>query len=78
MRIISMNTGWRYAHLGRGDWREITLPHDAMLSEERTEDSAGGTNTGFFAACDYEYEKTLPRRRTPRILRSRACITGQR
>ena len=59
MRIISMNTGWRYAHLGRGDWREITLPHDAMLSEERTEDSAGGTNTGFFAACDYEYEKTF-------------------
>jgi beta-galactosidase len=59
MRIISMNTGWRYAHLGRGDWREITLPHDAMLSEERTEDSAGGTNTGFFAACDYEYEKNF-------------------
>lgn len=59
MKRISWNEGWRYAHLGKEDWQEITLPHDAMLCEDRTEDSAGGTNTGFFAAHDYVYEKTF-------------------
>lgn len=59
MRIISMNTGWRYAHLGQEDWQAVTLPHDAMLPEPRTEDSAGGTNIGFFEAHDYVYEKTF-------------------
>ncbi len=62
MKIISMNTGWRFAHLGENDWQEVTLPHDAMLSEPRTADSPGGTNTGWFAARDYEYvtEFTAP------------------
>ena len=59
MRIISMNTGWRYAHLGQEDWQAVTLPHDAMLSEPRAGDSAGGTNTGFFEARDSVYEKTF-------------------
>ena len=57
MRTISFNTGWRYAHPGREDWQEVTLPHDAMLSEPRSGDSAGGTNTGWFEASDYEYRK---------------------
>lgn len=57
MQTISFHDGWRYAHLGQGDWQEVTLPHDAMLSEPRTEQSPGGTNTGWFACRDYEYEK---------------------
>ncbi len=55
MTRIPFNEGWRCAHLGENDWQEITLPHDAMLSEPRTEDSAGGTNTGWFGGHDYEY-----------------------
>ena len=35
----------------------VTLPHDAMLAEERSQTSAGGTNTGWFAGYDYLYEK---------------------
>ncbi len=59
MQIIPFHDGWRYAHLDQGDWQEVTLPHDAMLSEPRTEQSPGGTNTGWFACRDYEYEKTF-------------------
>lgn len=55
MKIISMNTGFRCAHLGENDWQDVTLPHDAMLAEPRNSDSPGGTNTGWFAAKDYEY-----------------------
>ena len=57
MKRISFNSGWRYAHLGQDDWQSVTLPHDAMFSEPRTVDSAGGTNTGWFAPRDYEYVK---------------------
>ena len=57
MKTISFNANWRYAHLGENDWQDVTLPHDAMLSEQRTEDAPGGTNTGFFAGRDYEYVK---------------------
>lgn len=35
----------------------VTLPHDAMLSEKRTPESAGGKNTGWVESNDYVYEK---------------------
>ncbi len=57
MNRIAFNTGWRYAHLNENDWQDVTLPHDAMLTEPRSADAAGGTNTGFFAGRDYEYVK---------------------
>ncbi|MBQ1492578.1 MAG: glycoside hydrolase family 2, partial [Blautia sp.] len=57
MRLIDFHHDWRYCHLGEEDWKSITLPHDAMLSEERMDDAPGGTNTGFFAGRDYVYEK---------------------
>ena len=40
----------------------VTLPHDAMQLDERSETSAGGVNTGWYEAQDYTYEKvfTLP------------------
>lgn len=37
----------------------VTLPHDAMLSEPRTAQSAGGTNTGWFEGYDYVYQKAF-------------------
>lgn len=57
MKTIDFSAGWRYAHLGEDDWQEVTLPHDAMLSEPRNGMSAGGTNTGWFEARNYEYRK---------------------
>ena len=53
MNRVSFNDGWRYRHADYEDnFKEITLPHDAMLSEPRTPESAGGTNTGFFEGHD--------------------------
>ena len=51
---------WKNIPFGE-NWRcnglPVALPHDAMLSERRTQESTGGTNTGFFVAQDYEYIK---------------------
>ena len=50
MKATSFNTGWTCRHLGSSaPGTPVTLPHDAMLAEERSQTSAGGTNTGWFA-----------------------------
>ncbi len=60
MRAVPFHTGWTVCHAGdEANAKPVTLPHDAMLSEPRTEDSAGGTNTGWFACRDYIYAKTF-------------------
>lgn len=52
--------GWQYKRLGSDRPAiPITLPHDAMLSEPRTELSAGGINTGWYEGHDYIYTKTF-------------------
>lgn len=37
----------------------VTLPHDAMRAEPRTNESTGEGNTGWYAGHDYEYTKTF-------------------
>lgn len=60
MRTISFNGNWAVRHVGdQGRGVAVVLPHDAMLGELRTGGSAGGTNTGWFAARDYIYEKNF-------------------
>lgn len=60
MRSINFNDGWICKHLGdSGPGTPVTIPHDAMLSEKRTELSAGGVNTGWYEGWDYEYTKTF-------------------
>ncbi len=59
MKTYSFNEGWRYAHLDQGDWKEITLPHDAMIDEERSDEAACGVNGCWIEGKDYEYEKTF-------------------
>ena len=60
MSTFSLNSGWLVAHLGEEDKAiPVSLPHDAMLSEPRTAESAGGTNTGWFQGRDYVYEKVF-------------------
>lgn len=59
MKKISFNENWRYGVLGCADKKSVVLPHDAMFYEPREADSLGGTNTGYFRANDYEYEKAF-------------------
>lgn len=60
MKRTTLTNGWQYRHLGENDkWVSVTLPHDAMIREPRTADSAGGTNTGWYEGHDYEYLRTL-------------------
>ena len=37
----------------------VQLPHDAMVHEERTPDTAHKTQTGFWPGGGYTYKKTL-------------------
>lgn len=58
MRAIPFNTDWTYKHLGdEGPGKAITLPHDAMLCENRSETSPGGANISWYEGHDYIYEK---------------------
>ena len=59
MQKISFNEGWLFGRLNEESRREITLPHDAMIGEKRTAESAGGKNTGWYEGHDYVYEKTF-------------------
>ena len=54
MKALNFNTGWTWRRLTEeGPGTPVTLPHDAMLSEARSETSAGGINTGWYEGCDY-------------------------
>ena len=57
---LSFNENWICYKTGeKEDAFAVTLPHDAMQLDERSETSAGGVNTGWYEAQDYTYEKTL-------------------
>jgi len=56
MRKENFNEGWKFRAIG-GDWREVTLPHDAQLLDKRRADSPGGSGHGYFVGNVYEYEK---------------------
>lgn len=58
VKKIDFNQAWTFCRVGEETVkREVMIPHDAMISEKRTEDSAGGINTGWFEGYDYIYEK---------------------
>lgn len=59
MKKISLNKNWRYSHIGENDWKDIALPHDAMLSEKRSDSAPGGKNVAYFEGRDYLYERVL-------------------
>ncbi len=57
---IDFNTGWTCRPLSRpGDAIPVTIPHDAMRTEERTALSCGEGNIGWFSGGDYEYRKVF-------------------
>ena len=53
---LNFNQGWRFRRAG-GAWENVTLPHDAMITEPRCADAPGGVNSGYFPGGKYEYEK---------------------
>lgn len=60
MRAACFNDGWTCKHQeDDGPGTPVTLPHDAMLSESRTELAGGGVNTGWYEGHDYLYSKVF-------------------
>lgn len=60
MKKISFNDDWKYYRINEeGHSKIISLPHDAMIHEDRSHDSAGGVNISWFQAFDYVYEKAF-------------------
>lgn len=60
MRKIDFNEGWTCRCTTRKEKAyPVTLPHDAMLSEPRSQESRGEGNTGWYIGGDYEYRKTF-------------------
>ena len=58
MKKIEFNHDWYYKHLQENDEnKKITLPHDAMFSEPRSQESLGAGNIGWFEGSDYVYTK---------------------
>ncbi|MCK2022682.1 DUF4982 domain-containing protein [Microbacterium sp. kSW2-24] len=65
----SFNTSWTYRvkatafqELGGASadaWRDVTLPHDALLSCPRSADVAHGETTGYFPGGSFEYRRVL-------------------
>ena len=64
MQKLDFNKGWMCKCLTRDEAAyPVTLPHDAMLSEPRTQESTGEGNIGWYIGGDYEYTKkfTVPK-----------------
>ena len=60
MKRLDFNTGWICRPLSRpGEAVPVTLPHDAMRTEQRIPSSLGESNIGYFEGGDYEYKKSF-------------------
>lgn len=59
MAKISFNENWKFYKADGSVSREVTLPHDAMLLENRSQNAAGEKNSAWFEGGDYFYEKSF-------------------
>lgn len=60
MKKIDFNKGWICRCVSREEKPcPVTLPHDAMISEKRSEESLGEGNIGWYEGGDYEYTKSF-------------------
>ena len=58
MKKINFNLDWQFKRAGSSEKPQtVNLPHDAMLSEPRTEIAEGGLNVSWFEGRDYVYSK---------------------
>lgn len=71
MQKIDFNKDWMCRCLTRDEEAyPVTLPHDAMLSEPRTQESTGEGNVGWYIGGDYEYTKNSLCQRSIKIRKS--------
>jgi beta-galactosidase len=59
MKKIEFNENWICKRADGTNQMKVTLPHDAMITEKRSEKSLGLHNIGWFEAYDYVYTKTF-------------------
>lgn len=60
MRKISFHENWKCYQTGKKETAfAVSIPHDAMLLDEKKDGSPGGVNNGWIDAKDYTYEKTF-------------------
>lgn len=59
MNAQPFNQNWQFWKQGCADKQTVTLPHDAMIHEERQPNGVGGSAHGFFPGGIYVYEKTF-------------------
>lgn len=60
MKKIAFNHDWKCYRQGQENAAfSVTIPHDAMLLDEKAENSPSGVNNGWYVANDYTYEKTF-------------------
>lgn len=57
MKRLNFNNNWIFKKYGAESGREISLPHDAMLEEDRKADCPNGVNSGYFPGGKYLYSK---------------------
>lgn len=57
VKKIDFNGDWSFSKLGRLEKEYISLPHDAMLHEERAPENPSGAAGAFYAGGAYVYEK---------------------
>jgi len=57
MKKQSFNKGWTFRKDGEVVSVPVTLPHDAMIREQRDPASVNGSSTGYFPGGKYLYEK---------------------
>lgn len=60
MKKIQFNDGWSCYRTGEREKAfPVTIPHDAMLLDERRENCPSGETNGWYDAKDYTYEKSF-------------------
>ena len=69
MKKTFFNDGWNFKVIGKNtEPRLISLPHDAMLEEERKDGNPCGLNCAWFDGNDYEYVKEFPEIKGKRVI----------
>lgn len=55
----NFNFNWKFKKEGCDKWKEVNLPHDAMIYEKRDKNCHNGKNTGYYPGGKYIYEKSF-------------------
>ena len=57
MKRTAFNNSWIFTNKRTGESKNVTLPHDAMIHDDRTPDSPSGSAGAYFVPGTYTYEK---------------------